>query len=68
MSKNKETRTRARCPNYLLRNLKWVKTKKLARARDVPTICYEILLINARSFTHNQCLSKGLKNKEKSSC
>jgi len=31
------------------------------RARNVPTICYEISLINARSFTHNQCLTKGLK-------
>jgi len=39
------------------------------RARDVPTTCYEISLINARNFTHNQCLSKGLKKiEEKSSC
>jgi len=30
-------------------------------ARDVPTICYKISLINACSFMHNQCLSKGLK-------
>jgi len=29
-------------------------------ARNVPTICYKISQINACSFTHNQCLSKGL--------
>jgi len=31
------------------------------RACYVPTICYKILQINARSFMHNQCLSKRLK-------
>jgi len=34
-------------------------------ARDIPTICYKISQINARSFTHNQCLPKGLKKIEK---
>jgi len=29
------------------------------REPDVPTICYEISLISARSFTHNQYLYKG---------
>jgi len=34
--------------------------------RNVPTTCYKILQINARSFTHNQCLSKGLKKFQRS--
>jgi len=31
------------------------------RACNVPTICYKISQINARCFTHNQCLPKRLK-------
>jgi len=47
LSKNKGTRTRAQCSNYLLQNF----------------------ADQCISFTHNQCLSKGLKKiEEESSC
>jgi len=53
---------------YIIKDLSFVFARKLlsknkgTRMRNVPTICYKISQINALSFTHNECLSKGLKN------